>query len=318
MKPVLSLPNIRVSSIGAAVVGTVLVASLLLQQHGMLPAADQALRRPVSKALVNIKVIKGGLGGPAAPCDSSRGPEGGYAAAAAGAATFSMPSITGSCSINTTSSFPYVGNDVFLDYAHQVFKQGSSLNLKGPGILFLHPQDAPAFAALVPQLQHEVVLVSNSNFDQCLPWSHGDNTDSWRPHVDAILNSSMVSSWWVLLGMPATCMRGVHSSRALLLQACVTGTFTCLSSQYAMCSTTTVCAHNSSAIRQLYPCRMQHAAQLQGLKTTPYRASTECCCGTLWHCVCSASHILQHTHAVHVHILALPCLGSCKLPLGCN
>jgi hypothetical protein len=120
--------------------------------------------------------------------------------ATAGAPTSSssskwQPSSMGSCSQHTTSSFPYIGHDVFLDFAHQTFAPGSDLTLRGPSIVFMHPQDAPAFAAYVPKLQHNVVLVSNSNVDQCLPWAHGDNVDSWRPHVDAILNSSRVVSW---------------------------------------------------------------------------------------------------------------------------
>jgi hypothetical protein len=111
---------------------------------------------------------------------------------------FSMPVSTGSCRENTTSSFPFVGNDVFLDFVHKVVVPGSDLNISGPSILFMHPQDAPAFASVVPKLQHQVVLVSNFNIDQCLPWAHGDNAASWRPHIDTVLNSSMVVSWYML------------------------------------------------------------------------------------------------------------------------
>jgi hypothetical protein len=142
------------------------------------------------------------------PPKSIRTPQGSDATtAAAGGSSFKRPSSTGSCNTSsTTSGFPYIGNDVFFDYAHMVFSPGSSLSLKGPSILFLHPPDVPSFAATVPQLQQKVVLVSNSNLDECLPWAQGSNEDSWRPHVDAILNSSMVVSWWVRLGVHATCI----------------------------------------------------------------------------------------------------------------
>lgn len=101
----------------------------------------------------------------------------------------------GSCSAHTSSSFPYLGHDVFMDFAHHVFQPGTALSMKGPSIVYLHPKHVPAFAAAVTQLQHNVVLVSNSNFDECLPWSHGNNAESWKPHVEAILNSNMVVSW---------------------------------------------------------------------------------------------------------------------------
>jgi hypothetical protein len=82
-----------------------------------------------------------------------------------------------------------------MDYAHQVFNPAAGLTLTAPSIVFLHPQDVPAFAAVVPKLRHKLVLVSNSNLDKCLPWSDGSNMDSWREHVDVILNSSMVVAW---------------------------------------------------------------------------------------------------------------------------
>jgi hypothetical protein len=160
------------STWAAAVTGALLLTFLVLQEQGMLPL-QRWLDTP--SAIPALQFPR------AWPVGQQR---------ASG-----MPSSVGSCSQNTTSSFPYVGNDVFLDFCHKVFVPGSPLVLTGPNILFMHPQDAPAFASIVPKLQHKVVLVSNSNFDQCLPWAHGDNAASWQPHVDAILNSSMVASW---------------------------------------------------------------------------------------------------------------------------
>lgn len=128
-----------------------------------------------------------------APCNSSM--DSVSASTIKTAAWTSIPVSIGSCAQHTNSSFPYVGNDVFIDYAHKVFESGTGLTLKGPSIVFMHPQDVPAFAAVVPTLQHKVVLVSNSNSDQCLPWAHGDNIQIWQSHVDAILNSSMVTAW---------------------------------------------------------------------------------------------------------------------------
>lgn len=107
----------------------------------------------------------------------------------------SIPISITSCSTDTTSSFPYIGNDIFLDLSHQVFKPGVTLDLRGPCIVYLHPRDLPAFAAVVPQLRHRVVLVSNSNTNECLPWVQGDEHSSWRHHADTVLNSSMVVSW---------------------------------------------------------------------------------------------------------------------------
>jgi hypothetical protein len=162
------------STWAAAVAGTLLLTCLVLQEQGMLrlkcphkpPSAIQPLQLPHARPLGH----KNASG---------------------------MPNSIGSCSQSTTSSFPYLGHDVFLDFCHKVFVPGSAFDLTGPSIVFMHPQDAPAFASIVPKLQHKVVLVSNSNGDQCLPWSHGDNAASWRPYADAILNSSMVAAWYV-------------------------------------------------------------------------------------------------------------------------
>jgi hypothetical protein len=197
--------SFRYVPLGTVIVGALLLAILILQEQGML-SFKQSLG--VHSAKQSLQHVHSWILGPREtgpgrivdPCNSSS-ESGGAAAAAAGASTFRMPSMVGSCIQNTTSSFPYVGHDIFMDFAHAVFVPGRSLSFKGPSIVFLHPQDAPAFAAVVPKLQQRVVLVSNSNIDQCLPWSHGNNIDSWRPHIDVILNSSIVASWWVLLGV---------------------------------------------------------------------------------------------------------------------
>jgi hypothetical protein len=193
--------DVLVDTLRAVVVCAVLLACLVVlqwQSYSMFNG-DQALHFHHLQSVAN---RKGDDGKAVASCNSSSGPEGTTAAAAASTIASSsssssrrMPSNVGSCSQIISSGFPYLGNDIFLDYAHQIFKPGSAVNLNGPSIVFLHPQDVPAFASVVPKLQHKVVLLSNSNTDQCLPWSHGDNADSWAPHVHTILNSSMVVSW---------------------------------------------------------------------------------------------------------------------------
>lgn len=131
--------------------------------------------------------------GPAAPCIGAR--DALELTSTANSNTSSIPIKIASCINHTSSSFPYIGNDIFLDSAHQVFMPRAKLDLKGPSIIYLHPKDIPAFAAFVPQLRHRVVLVSNSNADECLPWGQGDENSGWRHHADTILNSSMVVSW---------------------------------------------------------------------------------------------------------------------------
>lgn len=175
--------------IGAVLVGAVLLACLVAQEQGLLPSATQPTLFPDARRTAKVKFVAEKMTN---PCEGSISSMGG---AADGTSTFSKPTDTGSCSSNTTSSYPYIGNDIFMDFAHQIFNPGSNLNLAGPSILFMHPRHAPEFASRVPRLQHKVVLVSNSNADECLPWAHGDNAASWRPHIDTILNSSMVAAW---------------------------------------------------------------------------------------------------------------------------
>lgn len=172
--------------IGAVLVGALLLACLVAQEQGMLPSATQTMQSPDARIATKVKLNAGRVANPL----ESRSRSG---AVAVGSST---PIRTGSCSSNTSSSFPYVGNDIFFDFAHQIFNPGSNLDPAGPSILFMHPRHAPEFASHVPRLQHKVVLVSNSNGDECLPWAHGDNANSWRPHIDVILNSSMVAAWW--------------------------------------------------------------------------------------------------------------------------
>jgi hypothetical protein len=187
-------PCIAESARGVLVIGAILLACWVVQQNGLtiFTKPCSILTRKQAPQQMHPRLLAAPVqfsGSNAVVLDSaSDSPN-------VGASTITMARAIGSCWHNTTSSFPYLGNDVFLDFADHVFVPGADLNLKGPSIIFLHPQDAPAFASIVPELKHKVVLVSNSNTDQCLPSAHGDNAVSWKQHIDVILNISMVASW---------------------------------------------------------------------------------------------------------------------------
>jgi hypothetical protein len=101
------------------------------------------------------------------------------------------------CSQHTTSSFPFLGHDVFMDACHHIYAPGQPLQLMSPSLVFLHPREIGRFGRdVVDALQHNVVLVSNSNVDECLPYRSSDDEPSLHAAYTRILASPRVRAWY--------------------------------------------------------------------------------------------------------------------------
>lgn len=108
-----------------------------------------------------------------------------------------VPQEIGSCTELIPSTFPFLSHDVFKDACHQIYVPGQSFAVFSPSLVFLHPRDIQSFGEqVVQQLKTRIVLVSNSNLDECLPFKSSANELFFRDAYTRILASPLIVAWY--------------------------------------------------------------------------------------------------------------------------
>lgn len=70
--------------------------------------------------------------------------------------------------LNTT--YPFIGNDLFYDFADVVYSPSYPLRIKNGTIVFLNPENITSFAYDVDSIQTYFVLLTRSNGDVVVPY----------------------------------------------------------------------------------------------------------------------------------------------------
>ena len=104
------------------------------------------------------------------------------------------------CHLPLTSSYPFIGNDLFYDSCDivyngtkQITKQGSSFRIIK---IFLPPSLIVNFLELLVNLNQSTVLVSRSNDDELIPYISSAQKQSMRLAYETILSNKNVILWF--------------------------------------------------------------------------------------------------------------------------
>ena len=96
--------------------------------------------------------------------------------------------------LNTT--YPFIGNDLFLDFADTIYSPSHPLIFKNGSIIFLHAENMTSFAKSIDSIQTYFVLITRSNNDDVVPYLSSQQKKGLRTHYEKILGCRFMISWF--------------------------------------------------------------------------------------------------------------------------
>lgn len=100
------------------------------------------------------------------------------------------------CGSARLSSQPFIGNDVFVDFANVTFQPGRKLQTFSGVIVFLHAADIIDFSKVSSSISDPFVLITRSNLDELIPYPDSDSENQYMPAYSAILEHKQLVGWY--------------------------------------------------------------------------------------------------------------------------
>ena len=100
------------------------------------------------------------------------------------------------CGQTRLSSQPFIGNDVFLDFANVTFKPGSKLHTFVGVKIFLHAGDVKEFSKACVSISTPFVLITRSNLDEMIPYPDSDRHADYLSAYTSILEHKQLVGWY--------------------------------------------------------------------------------------------------------------------------